>query len=73
MKYVQETLEEGARGLVQLEVDEGESFSSFMIIRCNDDRSLVRFVGDYADACWWSELWDDLVQKHGDQTPSFIV
>lgn len=50
-----------------------EAFSSFVTIRCNDDRTLERFVFDYADAAWWTELWDDLVKTHGDQTPSFFV
>ncbi len=50
-----------------------ESFSSFVTIRCNDDRSLERFVFDYADASWWAEIWDDLVKAHGDQTPSFFI
>ena len=50
-----------------------ESFSSFVTIRCNDDHALEQFVFDYADASWWTELWDDLVKTHGDQTPSFFV
>ena len=50
-----------------------EAFSSFVTIRCNDDHALEQFVFDYADASWWTELWDDLVKTHGDQTPSFFV
>ena len=50
-----------------------ESFSGFVTIRCNDDHQLERFVLDYADAAWWAELWDDLVQAHGDQTPHFFI
>jgi hypothetical protein len=50
-----------------------ESFSSFVTIRCNDDHALEQFVIDYADAAWWSEIWQELVTTHGDQTPSFFV
>jgi hypothetical protein len=50
-----------------------ESCSNFVTIRCNDDHALERFVIDYADAAWWSEIWDDLVKAHGDQTPHFFI
>lgn len=49
------------------------AFSKFLAIKCRDHYTLEKFVFNYADASWWSEIWRDLVNKYGDKTPHFLI
>lgn len=49
------------------------AFSNFEAIKCCDHYTLEKFVFNYADASWWSEIWRDLVNKYGDKTPHFLI
>ena len=38
-----------------------------------DRLELQRIEEQFLSACWWTALWEDLVQAHGDQLPTFFL
>lgn len=38
-----------------------------------DRLELQRIEEQFLSACWWTALWQDLVQAHGDQLPTFFL
>lgn len=38
------------------------------------DRLALQCIQEqFISACWWTALWEDLVQAHGDQLPTFFL
>ena len=38
-----------------------------------DRLELQRIEEQFLSVCWWTALWQDLVQAHGDQLPTFFL